>query len=128
MSKSVLIVGASPVARAVLPCLLRTHDFTLISVADVLAAAHVLERVAVDDIVLDANLSLLSAAKFTKAKASDPRFASIAMHVLRVDGAGRDLRDLLPTCLDAWAKIDADELSDVLSAALRCVERALARP
>ncbi|MGE0741555.1 MAG: hypothetical protein AB7O98_09450 [Hyphomonadaceae bacterium] len=127
MAQTVLIVGRSPAARAVLPALLREQPFTLISTDDPLCAIHIMEKTRIDFIVVDANLRLIDGATFADIKTRDPRFTDIALQVARVSGDDAPLGLMIDRCTAAWAReaMACGDARVLMPAVLSCVERAL---
>jgi hypothetical protein len=127
-SETILIIGGSPLARAVLPRLLSPLRCMIVSTDDVLCAVHVLERLRVDYIVADANAEPLGAAALAALRTRIPNLGIVPMFVLPAADEQASVDELMALCSAALrredvASADADAF---LPALLACMERVAA--
>lgn len=94
MLKTILIVGASPTARVLLPALLRNWPCTLISAPDVLSAIHIADRVRVNAIVADVAHARVGAQDLAAFAAQSARLNDTDVYVLKHSGGETPLNDL----------------------------------
>jgi len=106
MTGTILIVGRSHAARAVLPRLLEPLRCTIVFTDDALCAVHVLERLRADFIVIDADAERIDGETFAALTARIPRLADVPLHVLR--GADAPADEVLARCAAFWASEAAD--------------------
>ncbi|GAM98529.1 hypothetical protein U91I_02164 [alpha proteobacterium U9-1i] len=116
MSKTILIVGASPAARVLLPALLRNWPCTIINAPDALSAIHVADRLRVHALIAVAAQAKIGATDLREFAARSPRLADTAIHVLARTGGATSLSDLVlqnapmleaPTPIDPVAALPA---------------------
>jgi len=127
-SETILIVGASPLARGVLPRLLAPLRCMIVSTDDTLCAVHVLERLRVDYIVVDAEAEPLSGAAFAALRARVPHLGIVPLYVLPAACEHASVDELMARCSAALGRdnvgsVDPDAF---LPALLACVERVAA--
>ena len=94
MLKTILIVGASPTARVLLPALLRNWPCTLISAPDVLSAIHIADRVRVNAIIANAADARVGARDLVEFAAQSARLNDTDVYVLKHCGGETPLNDL----------------------------------
>lgn len=127
-NETILIVGGSPLARGVLPRLLAPLRCTIVSTDDALCAVHVLERLRVDYIVVDANAEPLSGAAFAALRARVPHLGIVPLFVLPVADEHASVDELMARCSVALGREDiaSADPDALLPALLACVERVAA--
>lgn len=94
MIKTILLVGASPTTRVLLPALLRNWPATIVSAPDVLSAIHVADRVRVNAIIAEPAQARVGARELAAFAASFARFNDTDVYVLKHAGGDTPLSDL----------------------------------
>jgi hypothetical protein len=94
MIKTILLVGASPATRVLLPTLLRDWPATIVSAPDVLSAIHIADRVCVNAIIAEPAHARVGAQDLPAFAAASPRLSSADVYVLKHTGGETPLKDL----------------------------------
>lgn len=94
MLKTILLVGASPTTRVLLPTLLRDWPATIVSAPDVLSAIHIADRVRVNAIIAEPTHAHVGAQELAAFAATSPRLSGAEVFVLCRTGGATPLKDL----------------------------------
>ena len=94
MLKTILLVGASPTTRVLLPTLLRDWPATIVSAPDVLSAIHIADRVRVNAIIAEPLHAYVGAQELAAFAATSPRLQNADVYVLNNMGGATPLTEL----------------------------------